>query len=1440
MANGYIGKISALVTASTADLSRKLQGGTRDVNRFANSVQSQIAGAASSARRSFEGIFTPLQRIQRALEAGRGSLNIIDDAQVRRFQQAVSIAEQINKPLAAASRAFQGLSADVAAGLLPALLRAQDAATRVNDEIGTTGGVTASSYRVAEQAIDRAAAAFERFRQAEQIIASAPRGQELQFNDPQLFSALQRSAEARRGAAAPGVASRVGGALGDAVREVTRFDELVAQAAARISGIRLAPQVDTSQLERAQGEYQELLIQQRRAVEELNRLSTAPPPDPGRGFVLRQRPEEARGLGLFGRQAGSDADAAIQRAQRLSAVFDALPESARAAVGGLAGIAARVADEVATAGTGVAQLNAVLDILEGRLSTSSAAAAAQAQRVRQSGEAAREAAAKLTSLATAIQAALGNARPTVDSLEQDFRRLLEVVQKSPAGRTAFKPILDELLELFTAARNGADNLDQIIAKLNELRSAGARGASGGLTILSGADVQADKAKQAARTIQEARDALSQRLLGGFGGAGQAGLNLGIDEQELRGFGGQIEFLQNKLSQFSADVRGPAVAALQRYREVVNEVFQSGAQNTDAGRKAIATARAEVVRLVATLDGVKPERLASALKRVGDVARGAGSNAGLAIQQAAFAVEDFFSVTGGLDQRIRAAGNNISQLGFIVGSTTGLIVGISAAIGSQLVAALIRWSNAGTEAQDRTKALNEALARQKSLVEDLAQAFDSLGDRLLSGVFSPAAEEAREVANQLDEIRRKQRELRDAGIVDLDPEVQRQRAIQGARQRQLEGEDNIGRRIALQNQIAAARRAEQEAAAAAVGRAAPTARDVEAGLRRTVFVDGARGLSPANRRDLEQIRQDVAGAAGDPRQLIQLLQRARTEQERLALQNAGNQVRAPRARENVEALTRLINALERELGTGIDAAANRLVQSIDAPARRLRDAQDRLREAVEAGVPGAAAVVNSVNEIGAGFDAARQTLVDRLEQGLPLDQATVDAATRQRDAALANVEATLRESAAIDIARQALDRFAQALDQASQEAQSNLQSAQQAADEARRADLGRSTPATRQAREQADADLARQRELASGVEQEVAAARERVAADVARQAAIPADIDRRRQEAQRQAAEQSAPLRSQAAAAERQLQGAAGFRQAISSLVEAEFSRFGRRATSEEIAADPGLRGLREAANRAQAAAEAAGINTRKELDPQIQQAQQAAAAAAGQLAAITGDLEGTLAGLDAELIAASEGIVASFRRIAEIDELLQTQGVLGEGQREELVRERAQLEQQAVEMDEQVRRARDESTREAEQAAAAARGRELSLTDGERAAADLTRGLEDIRQFFGRQAEETTGLVDFEAQAAAQQRFIDQSLRSAAPAIFGLADQVANAVLQGPSRAALQATDVSTVEGSRELNRLLRGDDQARDQNLVELQKQSTILEDMLEELRKGGADVAN
>jgi hypothetical protein len=122
------------------------------------------------------------------------------------------------------------------------------------------------------------------------------------------------------------------------------------------------------------------------------------------------------------------------------------------------------------------------------------------------------------------------------------------------------------------------------------------------------------------------------------------------------------------------------------------------------------------------------------------------------------------------------------------------------------------------------------------------------------------------------------------------------------------------------------------------------------------------------------------------------------------------------------------------------------------------------------------------------------------------------------------------------------------------------------------------------------------------------------------------------------------------------------------------------------------------------------------------------------------------------------------------------------------------------------------------------RGRELAMTPEQREAEQRAQGVNSIRQWFGEVAAETTGLVDQRAQNEAIIRFFDEQARQAAPMLTGFADEVRNAVLQGPSRAALGATDASTVEGQKELNRLIRGDDPNRDVDLAGLQREANRL----------------
>ena len=205
---------------------------------------------------------------------------------------------------------------------------------------------------------------------------------------------------------------------------------------------------------------------------------------------------------------------------------------------------------------------------------------------------------------------------------------------------------------------------------------------------------------------------------------------------------------------------------------------------------------------------------------------------------------------------------------------------------------------------------------------------------------------------------------------------------------------------------------------------------------------------------------------------------------------------------------------------------------------------------------------------------------------------------------------------------------------------------------------------------------------------------------------------------------------------------------------------------------------------------------------------------------------------------------------ASIDSQLASTGVLAPAdpatgradERERLIAERERLRaeneaavQRAVDNDPAVRQARDNSTFEERRRQSAERGRQAAATPAQRAGEELAGTLRDIRANFEALP---GGAEDNEAALiAAQRRAVEAAQRQAAPAIFNLADEVQNAVLQGPSRAALQATDVSTVQGASELNRLLRGDDSARNQNLVELQKQSASLSELVAIARADGGN---
>jgi hypothetical protein len=133
----------------------------------------------------------------------------------------------------------------------------------------------------------------------------------------------------------------------------------------------------------------------------------------------------------------------------------------------------------------------------------------------------------------------------------------------------------------------------------------------------------------------------------------------------------------------------------------------------------------------------------------------------------------------------------------------------------------------------------------------------------------------------------------------------------------------------------------------------------------------------------------------------------------------------------------------------------------------------------------------------------------------------------------------------------------------------------------------------------------------------------------------------------------------------------------------------------------------------------------------------------------------------------------------------------------------------------------------------ALRGRDLGLTDRERFQQEFREGAgADINARAKEMRDRGEDPTNFLRQALANQ------MEAVAPMFKQLRDDRQTALLQGPSRAALTVSDVSTSQGQSELSRLLRGDDSAKNVNLAELRKQSGYLEDIRNDLKANNPKV--
>ena len=1024
---------------------------------------------------------------------------------------------------------------------------------------------------------------------------------------------------------------------------------------------------------------------------------------------------------------------------------------------------------------------------------------------------------------------------------------------------------------------------------------------------------------------------------------------------------QLGFVRSKLLEVGATASGPVANAFNAYSAAAAAAAKAGTSGTAKTKQELDGLIAKIGEALVAEGKLTAAQGRAFSKSVGDVGRAGADKFALGLNQAIFAVDDFMSSTGGLEFKLRAVSNNITQLGFVLGGTTGLFIGLGAVIAGQAAVGLVKWANNGQSAEDQTKALNDALARQKSLVEELAQAFASLGDALSRGTFSAGGEQAEEFSRQIEDVRKKQIDYRKERVSSLDSDVQKERGEQNKLQKQMDDATDPGQRVSLAAAIESSRQREKLAADASLKRArfGATPGDVERAVTGTIrsseFLEG--GRSTRRSREMAEARQsqaraDVEAAGGDVVKLQEVLRKRLEERQAVAARPLGvmNFEENPeimRAREDVNALQKTLETLQDPVRAAIDKAANEIAEASRGPAATIRQAQEDVAEAIRRGVPNAAAFQRELDANAAKLKDAYAGLEEAQKETDPTKkQAKVDEAqknvaeveaeqenirNRSREMRLGRTFGGERTTAALS-ALQGDERFknesartssyvAAAIDR-ELEARKGLEAATAKGVEAEIKAAEAALEAAQKASETAaafaevslavEAALARIRKVgesalqkseqgadaaqkafeenplrAGGIESRDAAER-RLIDDRARVADAQNNLDKRRYQIQSNpemleinneleaATQRRKDLEAKAAIggglefAEQAELGVARKREIelirqrehlARGLTKAEQAQLdainnGIAAREKELeksrqraAEDPTFNRSMDAANQiiADSARQASEAEQRFINNPTIENRNDRIGADVmvtfdrARAQEMQDNLDNKRRELEQnpEIAANNRAIAENDKRLADIAEKEATVGLTEEEKNERkamqeanrglrrgnesIIRSETLPERQAIDEERIAQNQRDR----------ALRGRDLGLTERERFRKEYTEGAgADINARAKELRDDGKNPTGFLRQAFQNQ------METVAPMLQGFQEERQNAMLQGPSRAALNVSDVSTSQGASELTRLIRGDDSAKDVNLAELKKQTDKLQEVLDQLKASNPGV--
>jgi hypothetical protein len=544
------------------------------------------------------------------------------------------------------------------------------------------------------------------------------------------------------------------------------------------------------------------------------------------------------------------------------------------------------------------------------------------------------------------------------------------------------------------------------------------------------EIEAARQRLIHLTRDASRASAAMRFATSFGGEGVTGIRLGLDQRALQGEVAALTSLQGALGRTQAAARGPAVAAFNALRNAIAEAMAAGTLNEPATRQRIERLRAAAVNATSEAGGGSVNRIRRDMQRAGDVGRGGFDNLSLAANQAAFAIDDFLSSTGGIDQKLRAVSNNVTQLAFVLGGTTGLFIGLGAVLAGQVAVGVVRFINNGRTAEDQTKALNDSLARQKSLVEELAQAFRSLGDAVSRSTLSAGGDSGRQFGQGVSDIRRKQRELREGRVAATDVGFQTNAANISRDRKSLETETDQGVRVGLLRRIQQAEAVNRDLPRVLANRAPQLPASPNIGVRAgTGEINGAGQLREVlfqeALRNIPNTRRTTTGRESVPQEERERRAREMTagvddsySSQRDVIERLIGQLQPQADRgeygfgETIRRLQSLLDQLESPFQKAIDDMALKVASASEEAARFIRDSQEDVADAIGRGVPGAARFQQELDSLASDLTEANARLARSVEMAAETsDPAKREAIVKEAEKQVADVRIKQAETEA---------------------------------------------------------------------------------------------------------------------------------------------------------------------------------------------------------------------------------------------------------------------------------------------------------------------------------------------------------------------------------------------------------------------------------------------